>query len=363
MGGEISGNLQDNQRSSAIEIVSRRIGPGQPCFIIAEAGVNHNGDLGLAKRLVDAAVEARADAVKFQTFRAQGVISRSAPKAAYQRETTDAAESQLDMARRLQLAPEAFRELAAHCQRRGILFLSTPFDEESAALLAELGVPAFKIASGEVTNLPLVEHIARKGKPVLLSTGMSTLDEVAEAVEAIRRAGNDRLALLHCVSNYPADPPDANLRAMRTLADAFGVPVGYSDHTLGIEVALAAVALGACVLEKHLTLDTALPGPDHRASLAPEQFAALVGGVRVIESAFGSGRKEPAPSERAVAAVARRSLVAARDIEAGITVTEELIVAKRPGTGLAPSLRSELVGKRAKVDIPEDTLLTWEMFE
>ena len=348
---------------SAIEIAGRRIGTGQPCFIIAEAGVNHNGDLRVAKQLIDAAVHAKADAVKFQTFQAERVISRAAPKAAYQLHTTDAAESQLDMARRLQLSAEAHEELQAHCRSRGIVFLSTPFDEPSADLLEALDVPAFKIASGEITNLPFLQHVARKGRPVILSTGMSSLHEVAEAVRTIRGAGNGRVAVLHCVSNYPADPAEANLRAMRTLAEAFDAPVGYSDHTLGMEVAWAAVAMGACVLEKHLTLDTALPGPDHRASLAPAQFAALVRGVRIVESALGSGRKEPAPSERAVAAVARRSLVAARDIQAGVTVTDELIAAKRPGTGLAPSLRSRLVGRRAKVWIPTDALLTWEMFE
>ncbi len=348
---------------AAIDVGGCAIGPGHPCFIIAEAGVNHNGDVRLATALIDAAIAARADAVKFQTFHAERTISRHAPKAAYQLATTGATESQLDMVRRLQLPPEAFAELSAYCRSRGIMFLSTAFDEDSADLLDALDVPAFKIASGEVTNLPLVEHIARKGKPVLLSTGMSTLAEVGEAMDAIRRTGNTRVAVLHCVSNYPADPVDANLRAMRTLADAFEAPVGYSDHTLGIDVALAAVALGACVLEKHLTLDTALPGPDHRASLTPQEFAALVRGVRIVESALGSGRKEPAPSERAVAAVARRSLVAARDIEAGVTVTEELIAAKRPGTGLAPAARAQLIGRRAKRDIPGDTLLTWEMFE
>lgn len=349
--------------TAPIEVGGRRIGPGQPCFVIAEAGVNHNGDVGLAKRLIDAAAEAQADAVKFQTFRAERTISRGAPKAAYQLQTTGTGESQLGMVRRLELPAEAFRELQAHSRARGLVFLSTPFDEESVDLLDALGVPAFKIASGEVTNLLLVEYVARKGKPVLLSTGMSSLDEVAEAVQAIRRAGQGRLALLHCVSNYPARPADANLRAMRTLAEAFDVPVGYSDHTLGTEVALAAVALGACVLEKHLTLDKTLAGPDHRASATPQELAGLVRGVRTVESALGSGRKEPASSEREVAAVARRSLVAARDIGAGRTITEELIVLKRPGTGLAPAARAQLLGKRAKVDIPTDTVLTWEMFE
>ncbi|MCI0645000.1 MAG: N-acetylneuraminate synthase [Chloroflexi bacterium] len=337
------------------------VGPGQPVFVIAEAGVNHNGDLALAKKLVDAAVAARADAVKFQTFKAEKLISSHAPKAAYQQETTGAEESQLAMVKRLEMPYAAFRELYDYCRRQGILFMSTPFDEESADFLAGLGMAVFKAPSGEVTNLPFLAHVAAKGRPLILSTGMSYLGEVETAVRIIEATGNNDLVLLHCVSNYPADPADANLRAMQTLAAAFDRPVGYSDHTLGTEVALAAVALGACVIEKHFTLDRELPGPDHRASLEPEELAAMVRGIRIVERALGHGRKEPTASEANTADVARRSLVAAGDIAAGAVLTEEMIAIKRPGTGLPPAMRPYLVGRRARVAIPAGTLLTLDV--
>ena len=346
---------------AAIDIAGRKVGPGQPCFIIAEAGVNHNGDVKLAKRLINVAAEAGADAVKFQTFKAERMVSVTAPKAEYQLQTTDAAESQLEMLQHLELSPEAHRELHAYCQERGVLFMSTPFDEESIDLLDELGVPVFKIGSGEITNWPFLEYVARKGKPIILSTGMSYLSEVDEAVRVIRDAGCDQLVLLHCVSNYPADPADANLRAVQTMAMAFGVPVGYSDHTPGIEVALAAVALGACVIEKHFTLDRSLSGSDHRASLEPDELTALVQGIRTVEAALGHGRKEPAASEANTAAVARKSLVAARDIPAGTKLTEGLIAIKRPGTGLPPAMRLYLIGRTVRMGIPAETLLTLEM--
>jgi len=345
-----------------VEIGGRRVGAGNPVFIIAEAGVNHNGKLDLAKRLVDVAVDAGADAVKFQTFKAEKVMTADAPKAEYQKVTTSSEESQLEMAKRLELSFEDFRHLKAHCDRAGIMFLSTPFDEESVEFLDALGVAAFKVPSGEVINHPFLGHIARRGKPILLSTGMSCLGEVDEAVRILRAAGNEQLLLLHCVSNYPAHPADANLRAMQTMAAAFQVPVGFSDHTPGIEVALAAVALGACVIEKHFTLDRDLLGPDHRASLGPDQLAALVRGVRTVESALGHGRKEPAASEANTAAVARRSLVAARDIPAGMAVTRELIAIKRPGYGLPPSALRYIIGRRTKARIPADTMLELEMF-
>jgi N,N'-diacetyllegionaminate synthase len=239
--------------------------------------------------------------------------------------------------------------------------MSTPFDEASVDLLDSLGVPLFKVGSGEITNWPFLETIARKGKPFILSTGMSYLSEVDEAVRVMHNAGNDQLVLLHCVSNYPADPADANLRVLQTMASAFQVPVGYSDHTIGNEVALAAVALGACVIEKHFTLDKNLPGPDHRASAEPGELAMLVRGIRVVEAALGHGSKRPAASEANTAAVARRSLVAARDIAAGTVLTEEMIAIKRPGTGLPPAMRPYLVGRTARTAIPADTILTLEM--
>ncbi len=346
-----------------IEIAGRRIGPRHPCFVIAEAGVNHNGQLPLALRLVEAAFAAKADAVKFQTFKADALVTRTAPKADYQRESTGADESQWEMIRRLQLSSENFEEIKRRCDQLGILFLSTPFDQDSADFLDRLGVAAFKISSGDLTNYPLLESIASMGKPLIVSTGMSFLGEVEQALRVIHRAGNRQAILLHCVSNYPADPADTNLRSMQTMSAAFGVPVGYSDHTLGLGVSFAAVALGACVLEKHFTLNRALPGPDHEASLEPEELTALVQGVRSVEAALGHGRKEPAAREANTAAVARRSLVAACDIVSGTVLTKEHIAVKRPGTGLPPSMFDYLTGKKAKTFIPASTMLTWEMLE
>ena len=344
-----------------VEIAGHRIGPGQPCFIIAEAGVNHNGDIQMAKRLVEAAARAGASAVKFQTFKAEHLVTPDAPKAGYQKEAAGSAESQFDMLRRLELSPETHMSLRDYCSQQGILFMSTPFDEESADFLDRLGVPVFKLPSGELTNLPFLAHVGCKGRPMIVSTGMSSLEEVSAAVRTIEEAGNRDLILLHCVSDYPANPADANLRAMYTMAETFHVPVGYSDHTPGIEVALAAVAMGACVIEKHFTLDRNLPGPDHRASLEPGELAALVRGIRIVEAALGHGRKEPAASEASAAAVARRSIVAAHDIPAGARLTGDMLTIKRPGTGLAPAMWSHLVGRIATRDIPANTILTWEM--
>ena len=344
----------------AIDIDGRKIGTGYPCFIIAEVGVNHNGDMKLARDLIDAAAEAGADAVKFQTFKAEEVSSFSAPKADYQRQTTDPAESQLDMLRRLELTPEAHHELQSYCRKRGVLFLSTPFDEDSADLLDELEVPLFKIGSGEVTNKPFLKYIARKGKPVILSTGMSYLSEIDQAVRVIRSSGCDRLVLLHCVSNYPADPADVNLRAMQTLALAFGVVVGYSDHTPGVESALGAVALGAAVIEKHLTIDKDLPGPDHKASMEPREMITLVHGVRTLESALGDGIKKATPSEEAIRRVARRSLVLKNDIKAGEVIEASMLTAIRPAGGIDPYLMEFVVGHRAKRSIKAGQMLTWQ---
>lgn len=348
---------------AAVDIAGYKVGPGHPCFVIAEAGVNHNGSLEAARRMVAVAVQAGANAVKFQTFKAEHIAGPTAPKADYQLNTSNPFESQRDMLRRLELSPEAHRELVDSCRQSGILFMSSPFDEESADFLAGLGVPAFKIPSGEITNLRFLSHVARKGKPIIVSTGMSSLEEVECAVRTVEEADNDKLILLHCVSNYPADPSETNLRAMQTMRATFHVPVGYSDHTMGITVTLAAVALGACVIEKHFTLDRNLPGPDHQASLEPEELAALVRGVRTVEKALGDGRKEPAASEANTAAVARRSLVAARNIPAGSTLTEELIAIKRPGTGLPPAMLSQLLGRVAVKNIPADTLLSLEMLK
>ena len=345
-----------------IRIQERVIGMNQPCFIMAEAGVNHNGELKLAKALVDAAVWAKADAIKFQTFKAERLVTESAPKAEYQKAATDRRESQFDMLKRLELSEKDHRQLIRYCQKKGIVFLSTPFDEASADFLEDLGVPAFKIGSGELTNHPLLAHVARKKRPVILSTGMATLTEISQAVRVLRGAGCRELILLHCVSNYPADPARVNLRAMQTLARRFGVPVGYSDHTRGIEVPIGASALGACLIEKHVTLDRRLPGPDHQASIEPRELAAMVFAIRTVQSALGDGRKQPLDSEREVAAVARKSLVAARDLRRGQRVRAADLTARRPGTGLPPSSAGRWVGSKALMKIPKGQLLNAAMF-
>jgi N-acetylneuraminate synthase len=344
-----------------IKIANQFIGKGRPAFVLAEAGVNHNGDLDLARKLIEAAAEARASAIKFQTFKAANLATKDAPKANYQMETTSAGESQHDMLRRLELSAAAHTELIAHCKKHQLLFLSTPFDEESADLLETLGVPAFKISSGEITNIPFLEHIARKRKPILLSTGMADMSEVETAVRRIRAQGNDDIVLLQCVSNYPADPADVNLRAMATMASACNTLAGYSDHTLGNEASLAAVALGACVIEKHFTLDRKLPGPDHKASLEPDELKALVRSIRIVEATLGNGIKKPAPSEENTRQVARKSLVAASDLVAGTRLKQDMIAIKRPGTGLAPALRDTLVGRTLNTDVAAGCLFTLKM--
>lgn len=346
--------------SRTLHIGDRPVGPGAPCFLIAEAGVNHNGQLDLACALVDAAAAAGVDAVKFQTFRAEELATPDAPKAAYQ-EAAVLRESHLEMLRWLELDPKDHRALSDHCRTRGVRFLSSPFDSESADLLADLGVEAYKVGSGELTNHPLLAHLARRGLPILLSTGMANLGEVEAALQTIEANGAPDVALLHCVSAYPAVAEDANLRAMHTLATAFGLPTGYSDHTKGIEVALAAVALGAVLLEKHLTMDRTLDGPDHAASLEPDELAAMVRSVRAVEVALGDGRKRPAAVERECADAARRSLVAAQDLPEGTVLTAPLIALRRPGTGLPPALLPHVLWRTLRVDVRQGDLLTLEM--
>lgn len=327
-------------------------------FIIAEAGVNHNGDVAMARRLIETAAVVGADAVKFQTFKTENVVSSTAPKAAYQLQTTDAQETQFEMLKKLELSYADHKKLKASSEDQGLFFFSTPFDEESVDLLERLGVLLYKIPSGEITNIPLLEHIAKKQKPMILSTGMSFLGEVDAAINAIRALNTQELVLLHCVSNYPADVADVNLRAMETLKSAFGLPVGFSDHTLGIEVSLAAVALGACIIEKHFTLDKTLPGPDHKASLEPSEFKALVDGIRKVEVCLGDGLKQPRASELDVQRVARKSLVANRPIEKGEEIIPTILSAKRPGTGISPSALKRVCGRRAARCIGQDEIMT-----
>ena len=332
-------------------------------FIIAEAGVNHNGDIRLAYKLVDAAKEAGAGAVKFQTFKAENVVSKIAEKAEYQKETTNSEQSQYEMIKKLELSFEDFVKIKDYCDKKGVIFLSTPFDYESVDFLEGL-VPLYKVGSGEITNLPFLEYIAQKGKPIILSTGMSTLGEVEEAVKIITNVNPSLpLVLLHCVSNYPAKYEDINLKAMLTLKEAFKLPVGYSDHTLGIEIAIAAVALGAKVIEKHFTLDRGLPGPDHMASLEPDELKKMVKSIRNVEKALGIGIKKPAQSELEVIKAARRSLVAARDIRAGEVVKESDMLIKRPGTGILPKFKEMIIGMRLTKDVKKDNPFDWEDFK
>ncbi|WP_448585441.1 N-acetylneuraminate synthase [Thermaurantiacus sp.] len=333
------------------------------CYVIAEAGVNHNGDLALAHALVDAASDAGADAIKFQTFRAADLVAPETPLAAYQVKNLAehaGGQSMAAMLRDLELTHEAFIELERHARARRIDFLSTAFDAESARFLASLGPRHVKSPSGEITNRGLLRVYGSFGLPVLLSTGMATLGEVEEAIGWLEAAGAGPITILHCVSAYPAPAAEANLRAMDTLAAAFGLPVGWSDHTLGDSVALAAVARGASVLEKHLTLDVAMPGPDHRASLPPDAFALMVKRIREVEEALGSGRKEPTPSEVEIRALARRSLAAADDLDAGMILQEAHLVALRPGTGIAPRELDRVVGRRLARPLRAGTLLRWE---
>ncbi|WP_305046891.1 N-acetylneuraminate synthase [Geoalkalibacter sp.] len=325
-------------------------------FIIAEAGVNHNGSMDLARKLVDAAAEAGADAVKFQTFRTESLVRRNAPKAEYQKATTAAGESQFEMIRKLELDADAHRELMAHCRLRGILFLSSPFDLESIELLDALELSIFKIPSGEITNLPYLRRIGRLGKPIILSTGMADLGEVGAALEVLIAAGakKEKITLLHCNTEYPTPMEDVNLRAMTTLGTTFATQVGYSDHTLGIEIPIAAVALGATVIEKHFTLDRTLEGPDHKASLEPGELAAMVKAIRNVSTALGSGIKAPSASERRNIPIARKSIVAARAIRRGELFSEENLATKRPAQGLSPMLWDEVLGRPANKDFAPD---------
>ena len=328
-------------------------------FIIAEAGVNHNGDLMTAKRLVDAASGAGADAVKFQTFRTEGLVSRYAKKAEYQTMTTGGNGTQYEMIKKLELDANAHKELAGYCGKKGIMFLSTAFDPDSIDLLESLGLGIFKIPSGEITNLPYLRKIGRIGKKVILSTGMADMIEINEALYVLIEAGTtkDNITVLHCNTEYPTPVEDVNLLAMLSIKEAFGVRVGYSDHTTGLEVPVAAVALGASVIEKHLTLDKNMSGPDHRASLEPHEFRAMVDAIRNIEKALGDGIKRPSPSELKNRAVVRKSIVAARNIKKGEPLSEELITTKRPGTGLSPMEWDRVLGKKASRDYEADALI------
>ncbi len=347
--------------AAPLEIGGRLVGPGQPCFIIAEAGVNHNGDVETALRLVAAARAAGADAAKFQTWVTEKLVTRSAPTAAYQSRSAGSPDTQFALLKELELSHDEFRQVQAFAQEQGILFLSTPDEEDSADFLESLHVPAFKLGSGELTNLPFLRHVAAKGRPVILSTGMAGLGEVEAAVGAL--AGNPRFALLHCVSAYPAPPSECNLRALDTLAAAFGCPVGFSDHTLGLEVSLAAAARGACILEKHLTLSRQMPGPDHRASLEPDGFAALVTAVRTVEAALGNGIKRAMPSERETRQVVQKVIVTRRPLRAGERLQATDLMLRRAEGGLPASWLPVLVGRQVRMALEAEAVLTWDALQ
>lgn len=326
-------------------------------YIIAEAGDNHNGDFNTALKLVDVAKRAGADCVKFQTFVTEEIISKYAEMAEYQKKNTGKEESQFEMVKRLELSFDEFRKIKEYCDRVGIQFLSTPFDLKSVDFLNELGVPFFKIPSGEITNYPYLIKIAHTGKPVVMSTGMCEPDEILAAINVLEKNGSGEITLLHCNTEYPTPLKDVNLYAMRTMKKMFGKKVGYSDHTKGIEVPVAAVALGACVIEKHFTLDKNMPGPDHKASLEPDELGRMVKNIRNIEIALGDGVKRVSESERKNIAIARKSIVARRNIQEGEILTEENLAVKRPGTGINPMQWMEVLGTRAVRDFNEDELI------
>lgn len=330
-------------------------------IIIAEAGVNHNGDINKAKQLIDKAVEASVDYIKFQTFKTELCISKNAVKADYQIENTqNSSESQLEMVKKLELSFDQFIELEKYCNQKNIKFLSTGFDSESLTFLAQLGVTIAKIPSGEITNLPYLRQVASLFPEVILSTGMATIDEIKDAVKVLTDNGisKDKITILHCNTEYPTPMEDVNLKAMLHIQRELGIPVGYSDHTLGIEVPIAAVALGATVIEKHFTLDKTLPGPDHKASLEPNELKAMVSAIRNIEKAIGGlGLKEVSKSEEKNKPIARKSIVASTDIKKGDIFTPENLTVKRPGTGISPMQWDEVIGKEAKRDFQEDELI------
>lgn len=351
-------------RSKTVNIGGRLVGEGQPVFIIAEVGVNHNGSITMAKRLIDAAKAAGADAAKFQMCDPAEMVVKDAPKAAYQEKTAHG-ESHYDMLRRLYFGVKEHQLLKAYAKKKGIIFFSTPFSIKDVRELIKLKMPAMKIGSSDTNNLPQLRVIARAKVPIIFSTGMSTLAEVKSSISTIKKEGakDKDIVVLHCTTAYPTADKDVNLRAMVTMRDKLRLPVGYSDHTPGTDIAVAAVALGACVIEKHITLDKSLPGPDHFASLEPAEFVALVRAIRRTEKILGTGIKGPTAGEKAIAKIARKSIVAARDIPKGKKINHDDLAFKRPGTGLAPSHAKKLIGMRARKDIRKDTQLTMRLID
>jgi N-acetylneuraminate synthase len=326
-------------------------------FIIAEAGVNHNGSFELAKRLVDKAVWAGADCIKFQTFNSKSLVSKNAKKAEYQKKTTDSNENQLEMLKKLELSKEKFIELRDFCNQKGIIFLSTPFDLKSISFLSSIGVDTWKVPSGEITNYPFLKMIGQRKEKVIMSTGMSTIEEVRYAVGVLKKFGTTDITLLHCTTEYPAPYDSVNLKAMQSLQKEFGFKVGYSDHTSGIEIPVAAVAMGATVIEKHFTLDKNMEGPDHKASLEPEELRQMVLSIRNVEVALGNGIKQPSEVEKKNIAITRKSIVAACDIKQGDVFTEQNLTTKRPGNGISPMRWEEIMGTKAVRNFMADELI------
>ncbi len=353
----------ENNIRMKVNIGGFEIAKNNPCFVIAEGGVNHNGDINLAIELIEAAAKTGADCVKFQTFQTEKIITKNAPKAEYQLKQTSQQESQFQMLKKLELKQTDYPVLLKECQKRNIIFLSTPYSKEDADFLDSIGVFAFKIASGQLTEHSFLEYVAKKGKPMIVSTGMGTMAEVAEAVDVMLATGNDQIILLQCTTNYPSNIEDSNVKAMNTMGNSFNLLAGYSDHVPNDYACFAAVALGATVIEKHMTLDKTMEGPDHSSSLDPEEFKKLVDGIRQIELSLGTGVKVPCAIELSNQKNMRRSIVAVNDISKGEVLTEDHFIFKRPYTGILPKELPKLIGKKAMVDIEKDTILDYSMID
>ena len=345
-----------------IKIGNKIIGHNQPCFVIAEAGINHNGNLQLAKKLIDMAVKAGADAVKFQTFKAENLATKAANMTDYQIKNIGKEKSQLDMLKNLEIAYGNFRVLKDYCDKKDIIFLSTPHSFDAIDFLENL-VPAYKFGSGDIANIPALKHAAERGKPIILGTGMSTLDEVKDAVNAIKSKGNEQIVVLHCTTNYPCPFREVNLRSMITMQKELDCIVGYSDHTLGILVPIVATALGATVIEKHFTIDKSLPGPDHKASLEPDELKKMIVEIKKTEKVLGRLDKRPTESEKEIMKFVRKSIIAKKGIEKGSVINEDKIIIKRPGTGLKPSDLDKIIGKKANRRILKDEVFQLDMVE
>lgn len=349
---------------TGIKVGNREIGEGRPCFVIAEAGVNHNGSLEIAKKLVDVAKEAGADAVKFQTFKTENLVTDNVELAPYQKKNLSKSVNQLQMLKELELDYKKFKEIKEYCDKKEIMFLSTPHTDDAIDFLDKL-VPLFKLSSGELTNLPFLEKVAKKSKPLILSTGAGTLEEVKEAIDIIKKTNKDTdLILLHCTISYPCERQDVNLKSMETIRNEFNVLVGYSDHTLGIEVPLMAVKMGAVVIEKHFTIDKNMEGPDHKCSLNPKELKEMIEKIKKKEIldfddvVIGSDEKKPTKKELELIKIVRKSIVAKQDIPKGTIISEDMLAVKRPGTGLAPKYLTAIIGKTTKKDLQKNELIT-----